>query len=141
MAPSALTARKSAAPGPGTAQFKVDPTAGKTPPDDDDREIRSMATALLLHFQRLFMFLEEEGVEPSFGNRSRNGEIATARLLNVAQTCKRQRRHVLSHLPDAVLAIAAGRPLCSPYWSSLSSGDEPSMFSETLSTGKANSYT
>ena len=61
---------------------------------------------------RGFTVLQEEGVEPanniverifrtavqwrkiSFGNRSRNGEIATAPLLTVAQTCKRQRRHV-----------------------------------------------
>jgi transposase len=88
--------------------------------DDADREVRNMATALLLHFERLFTFLEEEGVEPtnnavervlrtavqwrkiSFGNRSRNGEIATARLLTVAQTCKRQQRHVLAYLTDAV---------------------------------------
>jgi len=88
--------------------------------DDADREVRNMARALFIHFERLFMFLEEEGVEPtnnaveralrtavqwrkiSFGNRSRNGEIATARLLTVAQTCKRQRRHVLGYLTEAV---------------------------------------
>ena len=79
-----------------------------------------MAIALLLHFERLFTFLEEEGVEPtnnaaeqvlrtavqwrkiSFGNRSRNGEIATARLLTVVQRCKRQHRHVLGYLTEAV---------------------------------------
>jgi Family of unknown function (DUF6444) len=38
----------------------------------------------------------------SFGNRSRNGEIATARLLTVSQTCKLQRRHVLGYLTEAV---------------------------------------
>jgi len=88
--------------------------------DDADREVRNLATALFIHFQRLFTFLQEEGVEPtnnaaeqvlrtavqwrkiSFGNRSRNGEIATARLLTVAQTCKRQDRHVLGYLTDAV---------------------------------------
>ena len=88
--------------------------------DDADREVRNMATALFIHFERLFTFLEVEGVEPtnnvaertlrtavqwrkiSFGNRSRNGEIATARLLTVAQTCKRQQRHVLGYLTDAV---------------------------------------
>jgi transposase len=88
--------------------------------EDADREVRNMATALLLHFQRLFTFLEEEGVDPtnnaaeqalrtavqwrkiSFGNRSRNGEIATARLLTVVQTCKRQQLHVLGYLTDAV---------------------------------------
>ena len=85
-----------------------------------DSEVRNLATALFVHFHRLFTFLEEEGVDPtnnvaervlrtavqwrkiSFGTRSRNGEIATARLLTVAQTCKRQQRHVLSYLTDAV---------------------------------------
>ena len=88
--------------------------------DDADREVRNLAKALFTHFHRLFTFLEEEGVEPtnnvvervlrtavqwrkiSFGNRSRNGEIATARLLTVTQTCKRQQRHVLGYLTDAV---------------------------------------
>jgi transposase len=88
--------------------------------DDADREVRNMATALFIHFERLFTFLEYEGVEPtnnvaertlrtavqwrkiSFGNRSRDGEIATARLLTVTQTCKRQQRHVLGYLTDAV---------------------------------------
>jgi len=88
--------------------------------DDADREVRNMAMALFTHFGKLFTFLEEEGVEPtnniaerilrtavqwrkiSFGNRSRNGEIATARLLTVTQTCKRQQRHVLGYLTDAV---------------------------------------
>jgi transposase len=88
--------------------------------DDADREVRNMATAMFIHFQRLFTFLEVEGVEPtnniaertlrtavqwrkiSFGNRSRDGEIATARLLTVTQTCKRQQRHVLGYLTEAV---------------------------------------
>ena len=88
--------------------------------DDADREVRNLATALFVHFQRLFTFLEEDGVEPtnnvaerilrtavqwrkiSFGNRSHNGEIATARLLTVAQTCRRQHRHVLGYLADAM---------------------------------------
>jgi len=88
--------------------------------DDSDNEVRNLATALFVHCERLFTFLEHEGVEPtnnvaeralrtavqwrkiSFGNRSRNGEIATARLLTVAQTCKRQQRHVLGYLAAAV---------------------------------------
>jgi transposase len=88
--------------------------------DNPDREVRNLATALFVHFERLFTFLGHEGVEPtnnsvermlrtavqwrkiSFGNRSRHGEIATARLLTVAQTCKRQQRHVLIYLTDAV---------------------------------------
>jgi len=88
--------------------------------DDADREVRNMATALFIHFERLFTFLEHEGVEPtnnaveqalrtavqwrkiSFGNRSREGEIATGRLLTVTQSCKKQKRHVLGYLTDAV---------------------------------------
>ena len=88
--------------------------------DNADKEVRNLATALFVHCERLFTFLEQEGVEPtnnvveralrtavqwrkiSFGNRSRNGELATARLLTVTQTCKRQQRHVLGYLTDAV---------------------------------------
>jgi len=88
--------------------------------DDADREVRNLATALFVHFERLFTFLEADGVEPtnnvaerilrtavqwrqiSFGNRSRNGEIATARLLTVTQTCRRQQHHVLGYLTEAV---------------------------------------
>lgn len=88
--------------------------------DDGDREVRNLATALFMHCERLFTFLEQEGVEPtnnvveralrravqwrkiSFGNRSRSGELATARLLTVTQTCQRQQRHVLGYLTDAV---------------------------------------
>ena len=88
--------------------------------DDADREVCNLATALFVHFERLFTFLEEEGVEPTnnvaervlrtavqwrkicFGNRSHNGELATARLLTVTQTCKRQQRHVLAYLAEAV---------------------------------------
>ena len=88
--------------------------------EDRDREVRNLATAMFVHCHRLFTFLEEEGVEPtnnvaerslrmavqwrkiSFGNRSRNGEIAVARLLTVTQTCKRQQRHVLGYLTQAV---------------------------------------
>jgi hypothetical protein len=104
--------------------------------DDADREVRNLARALFVHFERLFTFLEEEGVEPtnnvaerilrtavqwrkiSFGNRSRNGEIATARLLTVAQTCKRQHRHVLGYLTDAVRCLRhhATAPSLLPQW-------------------------
>lgn len=96
--------------------------------DDADREVRNLANALFIHFERLFTFLEHEGVEPtnnvaervlrtavqwrkiSFGNRSRNGEIATARLLTVTQTCKRQQRHVLGYLANAVRSYRRQAP-------------------------------
>src|SRR5881227_3851952 len=76
----------------------------------DLKEVRNLATALYVHCERLFTFLEVKGVEPTnngakralrtavqwrkicFGNRSRSGEIATARLLTVTQTCKWQQR-------------------------------------------------
>src|SRR2546429_6329241 len=78
------------------------------------------APFLRLHCERWFTFLEVKGVEPTnngaeralrtalqwrkicFGNRSRSGEIATARLLTVTQTCKRQQRHALGYLREAV---------------------------------------
>lgn len=88
--------------------------------DDDDRDVRNMATALFTQFHRLFLFVEKEGVEPtnnaaeralrtavqwrktSFGNRSKNGEIATGRLLTTTQTCKMQKRNALVYLTEAV---------------------------------------
>ncbi len=88
--------------------------------DDADREVRNLARALFIHFEWLFTFLEGEGAEPtnyaaervlrtavqwrkiSLGSRSRDGELATARLLTVTQTCKRQQRHVSEYLAEAV---------------------------------------
>lgn len=88
--------------------------------DSSHREVRNLATALFQHIDRLFVFVEQEGVEPtnnsaeralrtgvqwrkiSFGNRSANGELATARLLTVAQTCELQRLNVLAYLTAAI---------------------------------------
>src|ERR1700682_4980612 len=71
--------------------------------DSPHREVGNLANALFEHCQRLFTFLEHEGVEPTnnsaeralrtgvqwrkicFGNRSANGELATARLLTVTE--------------------------------------------------------
>ena len=84
------------------------------------REVRNLATALFEHNERLFTFLEREGVEPTnncaeralrtgvqwrkicFGNRSTNGELATARLLTVAGTCELQGVSVLAYLSAAI---------------------------------------
>jgi transposase len=84
------------------------------------REVRNLATALFEHNGRLFTFLEFEGVEPTnnsaeralrtgvqwrkicFGNRSANGELATARLLTVAETCDLQRLNILAYLAAAI---------------------------------------
>jgi transposase len=84
------------------------------------REVRNLAMALFEHNERLFTFLEHEGVEPTnnsaeralrtgvqwrkicFGNRSANGELATARLLTVAETCDLQRFNILVYLSAAI---------------------------------------
>jgi transposase len=88
--------------------------------DSSHREVRNLATALFEHNQRLFTFLDHEGVEPTnnsaeralrtgvqwrkicFGNRSAKGELATARLLTVAETCDLQRLNVLAYLSAAI---------------------------------------
>ena len=88
--------------------------------DREDREVRNLATAIYKHWDKLFTFLEHEGVEPTnnfservlrlfvlirkitYGNRSAKGEIALARLLTVTQTCKLQQRPLLAYLLTAV---------------------------------------
>ncbi len=88
--------------------------------DSEDREVRNLATAIYVHWDKLFTFLEHEGVEPTnnfservlrlfvlirkitYGNRSAKGEIALARLLTVTQTCKLQQRPLLGYLLTAV---------------------------------------
>ena len=83
-----------------------------------------MATALFQHGDRLFTFIEQPGVEPTnnrveqalriavqlrkiiFGNRSAQGEVATARLLTVTQTCRiaEPQRTGISHRSDRLLS-------------------------------------
>jgi transposase len=88
--------------------------------DSDDRDVRNLARAFYMHWDKLFTFIEQEGVEPTnnvsernlrlfvlirkitYGNRSATGEIALARLLTVTQTCRLQQRPVLSYLLTAV---------------------------------------
>ena len=88
--------------------------------DSDDREVRNLASALYQHWDRLFTFMEHEGVEPTnnaseralrlfvlirkitYGNRSAKGEVALARLLTVTQTCRLQERPLLSYLVTAI---------------------------------------
>jgi transposase len=88
--------------------------------DCDNRKVANLANAIGANFERLFSFLDEEGVEPtnnaaeralrtavqwrktSFGNRSDAGAIATARLLTVAQSCAQQNRSTLHFLTEAV---------------------------------------
>lgn len=88
--------------------------------DSSHRDVRNLAVALFEHIERLFTFVDYEGVEPtnnsaeralrtgvqwrktSFGNRSANGELATARLLTVAETCDLQKLNILAYLSSAI---------------------------------------
>lgn len=97
--------------------------------DSADRQVRNLATALFQHCDRLFTFLEYPGVEPtnnraertlrtavqwrktSFGNRSVQGEVATARLLTISQTCRMQGRSVLIYLGAAILCHHRSQPI------------------------------
>jgi len=99
--------------------------------DSRNREVRNLAMALFEHNQRLFSFVDHEGVEPTnnsaeralrtgvqwrkicFGNRSANGEVATARLLTVAETCDLQRLNILVYLSAAIAGHRKRQPVAS----------------------------
>jgi transposase len=88
--------------------------------DCEYRDVANLANAIGQHFDRLFCFIDEQGVEPtnnsveralriavqwrktSFGNRSDAGALATARLLTVSQTCALQKRDTLNYLTEAL---------------------------------------
>ena len=94
-------------------------------------QVRNLATALFVYNERLFTFLEKEGVEPTnnsveralrtgvqwrkicFGNRSAAGERATARLLTVAETCDLQHRNILAYLAAAITRYRRHQPVAS----------------------------
>jgi transposase len=95
--------------------------------DSPHRQVCNLATALFQHNARLFTFLEHEGVEPTnnsaeralragvqwrkicFGSRSVNGELATARLLTVAESCDLQRVNILAYLSAAIACHRNGQ--------------------------------
>lgn len=96
--------------------------------DCADAEVRNLARFFFRHTEKLFAFIRYSNVEPtnniseralrtavqwrktSFGNRSRNGEIATARLLTTAGTCNIQKRNILEFLTETVRLHRAGLP-------------------------------
>jgi transposase len=103
--------------------------------DSDDKEVRNIATALFQHCGKLFTLIEHPGVEPTnncveqvlrialqlrkiiFGNRSAQGEVATARLLTVTQTCKMQGQNASGYLTEAIICYRRDTsrfPPCSP---------------------------
>jgi transposase len=96
--------------------------------DCPDAEVANLATALFEHHEKFFVFLDHKGVEPtnnvsertvrtavqwrkiSFGNRSREGELAVARLLTVHGTCKLRHRDALLFLTEAIQSYRTGLP-------------------------------
>jgi transposase len=95
--------------------------------DSSHRDVQNLAAAVFEHLPRLFAFVDHEGVEPtnnsaeralrtgvqwrktSFGNRSANGELATARLLTVAETCDLQKLNILKYLSNALISHRQGQ--------------------------------
>jgi hypothetical protein len=92
--------------------------SGSVAADSPHREIRNLATALFEHHGRLFTFLEPEGrgahqqqrrtsaprwcaVAQNLFRRAK-GELATAHLLTVAETCDLQRLNILAYLSVAI---------------------------------------
>ena len=100
--------------------------------DSPHRDVRNLAAALFEHIERLFAFVDYEGVEPtnnsaeralrtavqwrktSFGNRSESGELATARLLTIAETCDLQKLNILAYLSAAISSHRRGQTVASP---------------------------
>jgi transposase len=96
-----------------------------------DRQVQNLATALFVNADKLFTFLEIDGVEPTnnsaeralrtgvqwrkicFGNRSSTGELATARLLTVSQTCRLQQQNSLHYLSNAISRYRRALPVAS----------------------------
>ena len=95
--------------------------------DSSHRDVRNLAAALFANIERLFAFVDYDGVEPtnnsaeralrtavqwrktSFGNRSATGELATARLLTVAETCDLQKLNILAYLSNALTRHRQGQ--------------------------------
>jgi hypothetical protein len=90
--------------------------------DSSQKDVRNLATALFTHHEKFFVFVRQDGVEPTnnraeralrtavqwrkimFGNRSAEGELAVARLLTVTRTCQMQQLSTLAYLTAAIVA-------------------------------------
>ena len=86
------------------------------------KDVRNLATALFVHHEKFFVFVHQDGVEPTnnraeralraavqwrkimFGTRSAGGELAVARLLTVTRTCQMQQLSTLAYLTAAIVA-------------------------------------
>ena len=90
--------------------------------DSSQKDVRNLATALFTHHEKFFVFVHQDGVEPTnnraeralrtavqwrkimFGNRSAEGELAVARLLTVTRTCQMQQLSTLAYVTAAIVA-------------------------------------
>jgi transposase len=93
-----------------------------------ERRARALCSDLLRHWDALWTFLYEDGVEPtnnaaeralrhgvllrktSYGSNSGRGLRATERLLSVQETCRQQQRPLLDYLTQALTALRLGQP-------------------------------
>ena len=91
--------------------------------------VRAFCKELWEHRERLWRFVDIEGIEPtnnaaeqalrhaviwrklSFGTQSASGSRFVERMLTVIETCRRQKRNVYAWLTDAVHASLAGQPV------------------------------
>lgn len=92
------------------------------------RGVSGSCEDVLEHRLALWTFVDHEGIEPtnnhaerelrgfvlwrkkSFGSRSDRGDRFAARIMTVAHSLRKQRRHVLAYLTDACRAALIGRP-------------------------------
>ncbi len=92
-----------------------------------DEKVEKLAIELLLKWEMLFRFAEQQGVEPtnneaeralragviwrkiSFGSKSDDGLRMVERLLTVAETAKKQKRDLLEYLTAAITAHRLGQ--------------------------------
>lgn len=93
-----------------------------------DARVSGFCKELWEHRERLWTFVDVEGVEPtnngaeqalrhaviwrklSFGTQSASGSRFVERMLTVIETCRRQKRNVYAWLVDAVQADLNGQP-------------------------------
>ena len=93
-----------------------------------DSQVRGFCTDLWEHRERLWVFVDEEGVEPtnnaaerslrhaviwrklSFGTQSAGGSRFVERMLSVIETSRQQKRDVFAWTVDAVKAHLASLP-------------------------------
>ena len=92
------------------------------------RGVSGSCTDILDHKVAMWTFVDHEGIEPTnnhaerelrgfvlwrkkcFGSQSDRGNRFAARIMTVAHSLRKQRRHVLEYLTEACRAMLAGRP-------------------------------